>query len=214
MVYLKIDQFMLGQMRGMTEVGTYAIAARLSEVWYFVPAAIASAIFPRLLQLRAGDPPKYVERLKQSLRYLFWAGLAIAIAVTLAAPMLVTVIFGNEYRDAGIILAIHVWACPAVFMGMAIEKWLVAEDLLKFLVWRQLLSAGANVGLNLLLIPAYGGVGAAVATVASYTLAYYLSCFTDRRTMPAGLWMSQAIAWPLLAVVGSTGQRGATGPQR
>jgi O-antigen/teichoic acid export membrane protein len=97
---------------------------------------------------------------------------------------------------------------------MAIEKWLVAEDLLKFLVWRQLLSAGANVGLNLLLIPAYGGVGAAVATVASYTLAYYLSCFTDRRTMPAGVWMSQAIAWPLLAVLGRTGQRGATGPQR
>jgi PST family polysaccharide transporter len=202
MVYLKIDQFMIGQMRDMHDVGTYAVAARFSEVWYFIPTAVATAIFPRLLELRSTDQEKYLRRLQETIRYLFWSGLLVAIVVSLGAPALILVLFGTSYADAGTILAIHVWACPAVFMGMAVEKWLVAEDLLKFLVWRQLLAACVNVGLNLALIPKFGGTGAAVATVTSYVLAYYLSCFTDRRTIPAARWMTEAMLWPILRLSG------------
>ena len=202
MIYLKIDQFLIGQLRSMHEVGIYSVAARVSEVWYFIPTALATAIFPRLIELRSFDREKYVRRFREAIRYLFWAGVAVAIVVSLIAQLLIVAFFGREYAAAGIILAIHVWACPAVFMGMAVEKWLVAEDLLRFLVWRQVLAAGVNVGLNLILIPRFGGVGAAVTTVVSYVLAYYLSCFTDRRTMPAAKWMTEAIFWPLLAMLG------------
>ena len=40
MAYLKVDQVMLGEWCGTEAVGVYAAAARLSELWYFVPAAI------------------------------------------------------------------------------------------------------------------------------------------------------------------------------
>ena len=197
-IYLRIDQVMLGEMLGMASVGTYAVAARLSEVWYFLPTAVATAIFPRLVELKASDPAKYERRIRESLRYQFWLSLLIAVPVTFAAPLLIVTLYGEPYREAGLILAIHVWAFPAVFMGVVIEKWFVTEDLLKYLIGRQLLAAGVNVALNLLLIPSYGGPGAAVATVISYTLAYYLSCFTSRRTAQAGKWMTEAMLWPLL----------------
>ena len=197
-LYLKIDQFMLGQMLGMESVGTYAVAARLSEVWYFIPSAIAATIFPRLVELKSADPAKYERRIKDSLRYSFWLSLAIAVPVSLAAPFIVVALYGEPFRDAGLILAIHVWACPAVFMGKVAEKWFVTEDLLKFLIGRQLLAAILNVGLNLILIPTYGGAGAAVATVIAYVFAYYLSCFTSRKTARAGGWMTEAISWPVL----------------
>jgi PST family polysaccharide transporter len=196
-LYLKIDQFMLGQMLGMASVGTYAVAARLSEVWYFIPAAVAAAIFPRLVELKSSDPAQYERRIKDSLRYVLWLSLAIALPVSFAAPFIIVALYGDPFREAGLILAIHVWACPAVFMGMIIEKWFVTEDLLKFLIWRQLGAATLNIALNLLLIPLYGGVGAAVATVIAYSFAYYLSCFTSRKTTSAGQWMTEAIVWPL-----------------
>lgn len=199
-VYLKVDQFMLGQMLGMTSVGIYSVASRLSEFWYAIPIAVATSVFPSLVELKSSDPEKYERRIKQSIRYLLWASLLIAGPVSLLAPTLIVRLYGEPYRDAGIILAIHVWACPAVFMGTMVEKWFVIEDLLKFLIGRQLMSAAVNVGLNLLLIPRYGGAGAAIATVISYTLAYYLSCFTSSRTAPAGHWMNEAIFWPLLYV--------------
>jgi O-antigen/teichoic acid export membrane protein len=197
LLYLKADQFMIGQMRGMHDVGTYAVAARISELWYFIPTAVGTAMFPRLLQLRSLDRDGYIRRLHDAIRYLFWSGLLIASVVSLAAPVVIPFVFGASYADAARILTIHVWACPAVFMGMMVEKWLVAEDLLKFLLWRQVLGASVNIGLNLVLIPRFGGEGAAVATVVSYVTAYYLSCFIDRRTMCAGRWMSEAMFWPV-----------------
>jgi Na+-driven multidrug efflux pump len=87
-------------------------------------------------------------------------------------------------------------------MGMMVEKWLVSEDLLKFFIGRQLVSAALNVLLNLALIPKFGGVGSAVATVIAYTFAYYLSCFTSSKTATAGRWMSEAMIWPVLWLVG------------
>lgn len=51
-VYLKIDQLMIGQMIGATELGIYSVAARLSEVWYFFPLALTTSFFPKLLKAR------------------------------------------------------------------------------------------------------------------------------------------------------------------
>lgn len=197
-IYLKVDQFILGQVRGMVDVGTYAVAARLSEVTYVIPLAAVNSLFPRLVELRESDTSRYVKRLRESIRYLFWMGFVIALLVSVSAHLLVTSLFGPEYRAAGTILAIHIWACPAVFMGMAVEKWLVAEDLLKLFIGRQMAGAAINVILNLALVPSFGGVGSAVATVIAYTFAYYLSCFTSRKTALAGKWMTEAIVWPLL----------------
>jgi len=49
-VYMKIDQIMLGEMIGKKAVGTYAAAVRLSEIWYFIPVAIASSVFPSIVK--------------------------------------------------------------------------------------------------------------------------------------------------------------------
>ena len=52
-IYLKIDQVMLRWLADSAEVGVYAVAARLSEVWYFIPTAIVASVFPKLIDLRA-----------------------------------------------------------------------------------------------------------------------------------------------------------------
>jgi Na+-driven multidrug efflux pump len=51
--------------------------------------------------------------------------------------------------------------------------------------------------LNLLLIPEFGGRGAATATVISYAVAGYLSLFVSRQTRPIALQMSKAMVLPL-----------------
>ena len=45
-VYMKIDQIMLGQMVGDEAVGIYSAAVRVSEVWYFIPTTIVASVFP------------------------------------------------------------------------------------------------------------------------------------------------------------------------
>lgn len=197
LLYLKIDQVMLGAMAGNEEVGIYAVAARLSEVWYVLPTAVATSLLPGIVKLRKGSAERYRRALQRIFDILFVASLAVAIPVTLVAGPLMDLLFGPEYVASTLVLRIHIWTAPAMFMGAVLSKWLIAEDMLLFSFTRQGLGALVNVALNLALIPRFGAVGAAIATLVSYTVASYLACFTDRRTRHIGWMMTRAIAGPV-----------------
>jgi Na+-driven multidrug efflux pump len=64
-----------------------------------------------------------------------------------------------------------------VFLGAALSRWLIAEDRLRFSLVRHGTGALVNVGLNLVLIPPLGGVGAAISTLVSYAVASFGACF-------------------------------------
>jgi O-antigen/teichoic acid export membrane protein len=197
LVYLKIDQVMLAQMKGAAEVGVYSVAARVSEIWYFIPGTIATSVFPGLIRARETDEEAYRKRLQHAYTVVVWLAFGISVCVTLLARPAVDFLYGQEYSRAAGILAIHVWTCPAIFMAAILSKWLVAEGLLIFSLTRHGLGALVNVGLNLVLIPRYGGAGAAAATLVSYTVSSWLACYTDRRTLPAARMMTRALFSPV-----------------
>ncbi|HEX7196733.1 MAG TPA: flippase [Candidatus Limnocylindria bacterium] len=203
-INLRIDQIMLGNMAGAAEVGTYAAAARLSEIWYFVPTAIAASVFPALLHAREASRQAYERRQQQLYDLMALISIPIALAVSLLSPILVHVIYGPEFASSALVLSIHVWAGPFVFMAAILSKWLVAENLLKFSFIRHGAGALTNVVLNLLLIPQFGGVGSAIATLVSYAVASHLASFAYRPTWGAARRMTLALAAPpryLLAAV-------------
>jgi Na+-driven multidrug efflux pump len=78
-----------------------------------------------------------------------------------------------------------------------LNRWLTAEDLLRFALVTQLAGAAMNVALNILLIPTYGAVGAAIATVISYATASWLALFLSARTRPMGWMMAKSLLLPL-----------------
>jgi polysaccharide transporter, PST family len=202
LVYLKIDQVMLGDMVGPVEVGVYSVAARISEVFYFLPMTIGTALFPAMMHSRTLETRVYHTRLQHAYTLMAWMATAVAVVVTLAAGPVIATLYGPEYSAAGTILAVHIWTCPAVFMGAVLNKWLIAEDLLFFALTRHGLGAVVNVGLNFVLIPRYGGLGAAIATLASYSVAYYLACYTHERTRVAGQMMTRALFSPITLPLG------------
>ncbi len=198
---LSIDKIMLGRMSGATEVGVYSAAVRLSETWYFIPLAVASSVFPALVRSKDRDRKIYNDRLQRLYDLMIWLALAVAIPVSLAARPLVGVLYGAQYQGASTILTVHVWACLFAFMGAALSKWLINEGLLKFSLARHTLGATANVGLNLFLIPRYGGLGAAVATLVSYSTSNWLACFIFPTTRSAGKMMARALVVPVRTVL-------------
>lgn len=195
-VYLKIDIVMMERLRGPAETGLYAAAARLSEVWYALPAVAIAAIFPVLLEGRA-DPQRWQQNLQRVLDGLFAAALIIALTMQIIAVPLVTLILGDAFAAAGPILAIHIWAGVFVFMREVFSRWLIAEDLLRYSLATHGIGALMNVSLNLLLIPRFGGAGAALGTVISYASAGWLSLFMFARTRPMALLMTRALLLPI-----------------
>ena len=202
LVYLKIDQVMLGEMAGPRELGTYAVAARFSEIWYFIPATLGSSLLPMMVESKQLGEGTYRARLEKIYAVMAWTGIALAVCVSVVAVPVMDRMYGAEYAGAGRILQIHIWTCPGMFMGAVLSRWLVMEDLLTFSLTRNLVGAAVNVVLNLFLIPRFGATGAACSSLVSYTAATYLACFTDRRTWPAGRMMTRALFAPHRAFAG------------
>ncbi len=196
-VYLKVDLVMLRWLADTAEVGQYAVAAQLSEAWYFIPSAIVASFFPKLIALREQDERLFYHRLQQLFDVLFMMALVVAVAVTLVAPWLVLFLFGSDYAASASILTIHIWAALFIFMRAAFSKWILIENALYFSLFTQGLGAAANVLLNYILIPLHGGAGAAYATLISYAIASFIALLFYRRTRVVFWQMARAMLAPI-----------------
>jgi len=176
-VYMKIDEVMLRQLAGPAVVGIYSAAVKLSEIWYFLPVALGASVLPALLRARASDEAVYAHRQQQYYDISAAAAYILSVPIALVAPKLINLTYGLDYAAAGPILAVHIWSSVFVFIGVARGQWLVNEGLQKFYLAATLAGAGANVMLNLVLIPRLGGLGAAWATVLSYAFAAWIASY-------------------------------------
>ncbi len=184
MVYMRIDQIMLGQMLGDESVGIYSAAVRISEIWYFIPIAIVASVFPSIIEAKKQDEAIYYKRLQNLYDMMVMLALSLALLMTFLSDWVVTLLFGNAYQQSGPVLAIHIWAGIFVFLGVASGKWFLIEGLQRYTFYRTLLGAIVNVGLNLLMIPKFGVTGAAYATVISYAMAAMFSDLLQKETRP------------------------------
>lgn len=193
LVYLKIDQIMLGHIYGMEEVAIYAAAVRLSEFWYVFPVLIANAYYPEILK-RQKESPKNLELfISKILGRLFSFALLLSFISAIFADWLVVNIYDETYLASGQILSIHIFATCFIFQRAFYSKWLISNNLFKYSLYSQGVGALINIMLNIFLIPNYGAVGAAWGTVISYTCASYFSLFLSTKTKPFAKMMTKAM---------------------
>lgn len=165
MIYMKIDQIMLGQMVGDEAVGMYSAAVRVSEVWYFIPMTIVASVSPAILEAKKRNEALYYQRLQHLYDLMVLLSVGVALPMTFLSTPVVTLLFGATFSASGPVLAIHIWVSVFVFLGVASSQWFIAENRQVLSFQRTILGAMLNVVINFLLIPSYGAIGAAIATV-------------------------------------------------
>jgi O-antigen/teichoic acid export membrane protein len=168
-IYMKIDQVMIGNILGERQVGLYAAAVKISEIWYFIPVIICASLFPAIVNAKQHDAEQYKKRLKNLYWLMFYLATALAIPISLLAKPLVRIIFGHGYLPSAGALQIHIWAGIGVFLGVALSQYLVSENLNIINLAITLAGAILNIILNLFFIRYWGINGAAFATLISYS---------------------------------------------
>lgn len=174
-LFMKIDQVMLRELVGSESAGIYSAATRISEVWYFIPAVIVSSVSPSIIEAKKMSEGLYYHRLQKLFNLIAGLAFAIAIPITFLSRPLVLLLFGESYAAASPILAIHIWATLFYFLGIAQGPWNITEGLMNLSLQRTLITAMVNIILNLILIPLYAGIGAAISTVTSYVCGAFLA---------------------------------------
>ena len=190
-LYMQIDMVML-KTKGSEAVGIYAAAARISEAWFFIPVAIVTSVFPAILYARKTDFPRYNKRLQNLYDLLVAISLPVALIISISANTIITLVYTDQYDGAGLMLAIHIWSGIFVFLGSASSQYLLAEGYTMIAFKRTALGAIINIGLNIWLIPLYGGVGASIATLVAYFAATF-SILLFRQTRQQGVMMLKSL---------------------
>jgi PST family polysaccharide transporter len=191
MLYMRLDIVMLREMAGDREAGIYAAATRLSEIWYFLPMVIVSSSFPVIIKSRDSTPGLYLSRLRKLYFFMIWLAVGVSLPLSFFSGLLVSILFGEGFKEAGPVFAIQLWASVAVFLGVASSQYLLAEQLQKISFYRTLIGLLCNAAINLVLIPKFGATGAAIATVVSYFIATFsLVLFRSTRAHAVCLLMA------------------------
>jgi len=195
-IYLRIDQVMLGKMVSGQELGLYSAAVRVAEAFYFVPMIVVSSLFPSIVEAKSISDDVFYSRLQRLYNLMALLGYAVAIPITILSGLVVSILFGIEYAKSSGILSVLIWACIFVNIGVARTSFLTTMNWTKIHFISNLIGCVMNIYLNVLLIPYYGGMGAAIATCISYWFAAHGSCFFLRSMHKTGFMLTKAIIFP------------------
>lgn len=196
MIYMRIDQVMLGQMVGVEEVGIYSAAVRLSEVWFFIPMAVYASWSPGIIEARKTSEVLFLRKLQELYNAMALLAYAVAIPATLVAGPVVRLLFGRGYERAAPMLVALVWSGLFTNLGIARSAFLMTMNWTRTHLFTVALGGAVNIGLNLFLIPRWGGMGAAIASLVAYWLAAHGVCFLYPPLFRTGRMLTRAILFP------------------
>jgi O-antigen/teichoic acid export membrane protein len=194
--YTRVDVIVLGQMASTYSLGLYNVAYKPVNMLTSLGNTLASPIFPLMAQVRTPGTPEAVTWV---MRGLLAIGPGIAIASTGLASPIIRSLYGSEYASAGPIFSVLAWSAVANWLYGPASMILQARNHER--CWTMWIAVGLvlNTAVNLLLIPSWGGLGAALATLISEAVLLLAGTIL--------MWRRMGIrpdAQPLLACFGST----------
>lgn len=195
-IYYQIDSVLLLQLSTDEEAGFYGAAYRFMAPLLVLPAAVMSSFFPVLSAANTHDPDRVRRLVQRAAELMTVISLpALAGAVALSDPI-VDFLYGPDFARTAEVLPVLVIAYVSICFG-SLAGFLAP---LLNLHWRLAiysgLGAAANIGLNVWLIPRYGALGSAWATVATEVLTMTLMLGTALLTLRL-----RVQPWRLLATV-------------
>lgn len=166
--HLRIDQLLVGYLLDPTQVGLYAVAVNLTNLLLRVPDALGTVLFPRLAgaSTEAGE-----DATAMVCRATFAVMVLGALGYLLVGPAALRLLFGERFT--GSIAPMLALLPGIVLMGqyLILTRNFTSRNRQEVNIAAATTALAANVGLNVLLIPRWGIVGAALSSVGSYGFA-------------------------------------------
>jgi len=173
---------MLGYFKNASDVGIYNAALPTAQLMLVIPNALVVLFLPILSELYAQEKTHMFSSLYKTLtKWIFGINLALLIIFAAFSREILTILFGKEY-SAGSGVLVLVSVCYFIFyLFLTSNRILLALEKTKSVFYITLIGAVSNFIFNLILIPSYGIMGAAIGTGASLVImALILLIYTKR----------------------------------
>ena len=200
-VYYSIDTVLLGLFRSPNEVAYYAAAYRIILPILALAGAVGTVAIPRLSLLEAADPGSADEAAARLSRQMILWALPVAVGGAIVAGPLVRTVYGPDFTPAELPFRILIFSVLTVYTNAAFAFLMLAEHRDRRYLMATATGAILNVGLNVVVIPVAGMIGAAVTTMVSeVAVACLILWWTRRVSRTAMIRTARVAVAPILAM--------------
>jgi O-antigen/teichoic acid export membrane protein len=167
-INLNIDTVVIGFTREAVEVGLYSSAYKIVSVFILIITFVFTAIKPVMIEDFNRKRFQELENLvRMAKRVVILLAVPIAVSGFVISEEIIVTLFGEEYKNAQIVLSILLLYTSILFMREIYGYQLVAYNLHKKYMKIVTLSSLVNILLNIILIPNFGIVVAALTSLIS-----------------------------------------------
>lgn len=170
------DTLVLTYFRTLKEVGWYQVAMPSSTLLWYIPQAVSTIILPMASELWSKNEKWLLSSgIEMAHKYSFVAVVPLALIMLTFPEIMIRVLFGEAYVPAA--QALQILAVGAIIYSISTLNTAAFSGIGQPQVNTKIIFTAAlvNLVLNLLLIPRYGIIGAAIATTISYAVMMVLS---------------------------------------
>ena len=182
-IYRMIGKTMLGSQDALGALGCFEYADKIVRMPLSLIIAIGSVMLSKTSNMLAkGDNDKAIQMMISTLRYITVFSSLIIFGLMAVSTDFSVLFFGAEYEYTGAIL--NVMACSLLFMAWTTvlrSQYFMPANKDRHYVISVWAGAVINVGLNLVLIPRYDAIGAAIASDISYFFVLATQLFFARK---------------------------------
>lgn len=181
MIYLSVDKIMLEHFVSSSSVAYYDQAEKIVKIPLAFITVLSTVMMPRLASQFADRNAEQMKKyLSKTIEFSCFLAFPMMFGIAGVASSLIPWYLGGEFLP--VVQAIQVLS-PIVLLcslvGISGDQYLVATKQTRIMTISYFCAAFVNVIINLLLIPRYSVVGAAIGTIA----AYLVSMMIQYRTM-------------------------------
>ncbi len=165
--YYRIDELLIGLIKGKSQVGLFHGAFEITQGILLIPMQIMTSSFPSFSRIYQNSKELFTEYFSRGLRYMVYLGVPFAVSIIYYAPQIINLVLGSGYE--GSILALRILGVTILLMFPEVYiRFLLAS------INRQVydsyaigFSFIAKLILDLMLIPAFGYIGACLGNIIS-----------------------------------------------
>lgn len=174
-IYAYTDVILVNQFLGPTQTGFYSLAYKLTFTLQFIPLALVASLYPALAFYLNKEKEVLENIYFSSIKYLLIISLLVASLIFGFGPDLIRAIYGQQFLPSAPILIILVSSLPFLFVNFAFGSVLNASGRQMRQTWHIGWTAASNIILNVIFIPIFGVLGAAITSLACSILLFTLN---------------------------------------
>jgi O-antigen/teichoic acid export membrane protein len=165
-LFFRVDVFVIQAAQGDTALGTYDAAYKFVNMLIILPAYFTLAIFPILSRYAVDGGDQLLTAFRYASRLMLIAAWPITIATLALAPWMIRILGGDEFLpESADVLRVIIWFLPLSFVNGVIQYTLIAANQQRTISGAFGLAVGFNFLANLIFVPLYGYMAAAVITI-------------------------------------------------